>query len=128
MVGNPTLKGRYLGRTVTGPIDPGDLDLWPAPAGVHTVRIDSSELQALCPVTNQPDVYRLTIEYEPADVIVESKALKLYLLGFRDVGISAEALTARIRHDLASVLACPVRVSTTQQVRGGLTITSEAAG
>ena len=33
----------------------------------------------MCPVTNQPDMYVATIEYEPDELCLESKSLKLYL-------------------------------------------------
>jgi 7-cyano-7-deazaguanine reductase len=55
--------------------------------------------------------------------LIESKSLKLYLWGFREVGIFAEDLAATLLEDLVG--ACGPRemtVDLTQQVRGGLKI------
>lgn len=115
---------KYLGRTVTGSISADQLDVIAAPHSIEHVRVTSDELQAVCPVTAQPDLYRMTIDYQPAGHIIESKALKLYLTGWRDVGIMAEPLSACLAFDLASVLGVPVTCELQQQVRGGLTITA----
>ncbi|HZY64730.1 MAG TPA: hypothetical protein VFE21_02485 [Rubrobacteraceae bacterium] len=54
---------------------------------------------------------------------MESKAMKLYLWGFRDEGMFAEDMAAALLKDL--VAACDsveMMVDLTQQVRGGLNI------
>ena len=56
----------------------------------------SEELSSLCPVTEQPDLSTVVIEYEPDKPCVESKSLKLYLWWFRDRAVFAEALAAEI--------------------------------
>jgi 7-cyano-7-deazaguanine reductase len=48
---------------------------------------------SLCPVTEQPDLSSLVIEYRPDRRCIESKSLKLYLWGFRDEGAFAEVAT-----------------------------------
>lgn len=92
------------------------------------VCFETKELEALCPVTEQPDIYHLKICYEPkGGRVVESKSLKLYLWHFRDVGIFAEDLADRIASDLAAALDPRwITVSVEQNVRGGLTLTAEA--
>ena len=50
----------------------------------------------MCPVTEQPDLSHVVIEYAPDQWCVESKSLKLYLWGFRDRAVFAEALAAEI--------------------------------
>ena len=93
--------------------------------GVALVEMTSDELVAMCPVTNQPDMYVATIEYEPDKLCLESKSLKLYLMQFRNEGQFCEALTVRIRDDVAAALELPPdRVHTTlrQKSRGGITI------
>lgn len=88
-----------------------------------TVEFATDELTAFCPVTNQPDFYDLSVKYRPAEKLLESKAMKLYLWGFRDRGAFAEDLAATLLEDLVG--ACePVwmEVDLTQRVRGGLTI------
>jgi 7-cyano-7-deazaguanine reductase len=85
------------------------------------VEFSTDELTAFCPVTGQPDFYALTLSYRPAERLLESKALKLYLWGFRDKGAFAEDLAATMLDDL--VAACEPRgmtVDLTQKVRGGL--------
>jgi 7-cyano-7-deazaguanine reductase len=95
--------------------------------GVVTVELASDELTALCPVTGQPDLYRLTIVYRPDARCLESKSLKLYLARMRDEGVFCEALAVRIRDDVAAALdldAERVTVSLEQKARGGITITA----
>ncbi|NBU16336.1 MAG: 7-cyano-7-deazaguanine reductase, partial [Actinobacteria bacterium] len=83
-----------LGKTVQHPID--HVEVFPAPANVTEVAFETDELMSMCPVTNQPDISSLTIEYAPDAHCVESKSLKLYLWGFRDRSVFAEALAAEI--------------------------------
>ncbi len=89
----------------------------------------SDELAAICPVTGQPDLYVATIEYEPQDLCLESKSLKLYLATFRNDGHFCEALAVRIRDDVAAALGLgPERSAWTleQKARGGITIVATA--
>jgi 7-cyano-7-deazaguanine reductase len=87
----------------------------------------SDELTAVCPVTSQPDLYVVSIEYWPQALCLESKSLKLYLSSFRNEGVFCEALAVRIRDDVADALELPaekVRVMLEQKARGGITITA----
>ena len=104
------------------------LETFPNP-GVTEVEMTSDELTAICPVTNQPDIYTATIEYRPRALCLESKSLKLYLARFRNEGVFCEALAVRIRDDVAAALevdADAVRVVLRQKARGGITITATA--
>ncbi|MEL6894364.1 MAG: NADPH-dependent 7-cyano-7-deazaguanine reductase QueF, partial [Actinomycetota bacterium] len=83
-----------LGHTVRHAID--HVEVFPAPADVTTVRFTNEELSSMCPVTEQPDVSTVVIEYVPGEWCIESKSLKLYLWGFRDRAVFAEALAAEI--------------------------------
>jgi 7-cyano-7-deazaguanine reductase len=97
--------------------------------GVAAVELRSDELTAVCPVTGQPDLYRLTIGYTPSALCLESKSLKLYLNEFRNDGVFCEALAVRIRDDVAAALgleADRVSVELEQKARGGITITARA--
>lgn len=87
------------------------------------VEFSTDELTAICPVTGQPDFYELKLSYRPGTRLLESKAMKLYLWGFRDRGMFAEDLAAILLQDL--VVACEPEemiVDLTQKVRGGLQI------
>jgi 7-cyano-7-deazaguanine reductase len=102
------------------------LETFPNP-GVSQIDMTSDELTALCPVTGQPDLYTASIEYQPAELCLESKSLKLYLSGYRDQGHFCEALAVKIRDDVAAALELPldrVLVRLTQKARGGITITA----
>jgi 7-cyano-7-deazaguanine reductase len=112
-----------LGKTVQHSID--HVEVFPAPKNISSVTFDSDEVQSICPVTNQPDISSVSIEYEPADFCIESKSLKLYLWGFRDRAVFAEALAAEIAGEVMST-AKPRRVcvTLTQHPRGGITITA----
>jgi 7-cyano-7-deazaguanine reductase len=95
--------------------------------GVAEVELVSDELTAVCPITVQPDLYRLTIGYRPEGLCLESKSVKLYLNSFRNEGAFCEALAVRIRDDVAAVLQVPpdrVRIALEQKARGGITITA----
>jgi 7-cyano-7-deazaguanine reductase len=95
--------------------------------GVSHVEMTSDELTAVCPVTGQPDLYVATIEFWPQALCIESKSLKLYLNGFRNEGHFCEALTVKIRDEVAEALQLPpdkVRVTLKQKARGGITITA----
>jgi 7-cyano-7-deazaguanine reductase len=102
------------------------LETFPNP-GVATVRMESDELTAMCPITNQPDFYRATIEYRPDRLCLESKSLKIYLSRFRDQGAFCEALAVQIRDEAAAALELDrsaVLVTLVQKARGGITITA----
>ena len=95
--------------------------------GVADVEMSSDELTAVCPITGQPDLYRVTIAYEPDAFCLESKSVKLYLGSFRNEGVFCEALVVRIRDDVAAALALEtgrVHVVLEQKARGGITITA----
>jgi 7-cyano-7-deazaguanine reductase len=100
------------------------IETFPNP-GVARVEMTSDELVAMCPVTDQPDMYVATIEYEPEALCIESKSLKLYLAQLRNEGAFCEALAVRIRDDAAQALGLTpekVRVTLRQKARGGNTI------
>jgi 7-cyano-7-deazaguanine reductase len=97
--------------------------------GVTRVEMTSDELTSICPVTGQPDLYVVTIEYAPRTLCLESKSLKLYLMEYRNDPHFAEALAVKIRDDVAEALDVDtgdVRVSLEQKARGGITITAIA--
>ena len=122
---DPTEGLTVLGATVQHPIP--HVEVFPAPDHVSTVRFATEELASICPVTNQPDLSRVIIEYDPASHCIESKSLKLYLWGFRDRAVFAEALAAEIADEVMTT-AKPrrVRVELVQRPRGGIEVTAIA--
>jgi 7-cyano-7-deazaguanine reductase len=123
----PTPPGELtvLGASVQHPLT--YVECFPAPQGCTRVRLQSEEVASICPVTNQPDLSRVSIEYEPAEFCVESKSLKLYMWSFRDRAIFAEALSAEIAAEIMRA-ASPQRVTVivTQGVRGGIVVETES--
>lgn len=110
-----------LGSTVRHAID--HVEVFAAPANVTSVRFTTDELSSLCPVTEQPDLSHVVIEYTPDQFCIESKSLKLYLWNFRDRAVFAEALAAEIAGEVMHT-AQPRRVSVTitQRPRGGIEV------
>jgi len=114
-----------LGHTVRHAID--HVEVFPAPAHVSTVRFTTDELASMCPVTQQPDLSHVVIEYEPGEWCIESKSLKLYLWGFRDREVFAEALAAEIAGEvMATAKPTRVTVTLTQRPRGGIEVQAVA--
>ncbi len=116
---------RVLGRETRGPIGAKHLDTvpWNHAGTDAVVEFSTDELTAICPVTGQPDFYELKLNYRPGTRLLESKAMKLYLWGFRDRGMFAEDMAATLLKDF--VAACDpaeITVDLTQKVRGGLEI------
>jgi 7-cyano-7-deazaguanine reductase len=96
-----------------------------APAQPHRylVRFTAPEFTSLCPITGQPDFAHMTIDYIPAEWLVESKSLKLYLGSFRNHGAFHEACTMQIAGALTDLLT-PVwlRIGAYFYPRGGIPI------
>jgi 7-cyano-7-deazaguanine reductase len=96
-----------LGQPVRGYDSPDQavLERVPNPqAGVlYLARFTAPEFTSLCPVTGQPDFAHLVIDYAPADWLIESKSLKLYLGAFRNHGAFHEDCTVAIGRKLVEV-------------------------
>ncbi len=120
------MDSKYLGKTVREPVE--ELDVFPAPEGVSSVKMTSDEVASSCPITGQPDFYTISIEYVPSKLCIESKSLKLYLWGFSQKQMFAEAMTAevcdRVVKDIAPVSCL---VTSVQKSRGGISIETKAS-
>lgn len=93
----------------------------PQPDRDYTIRIEIPEFTCLCPKTGQPDFATISIEYIPAGLCVELKALKLYIWSFREQGTFHEAVTNEMLNDLIIAIAPNfMRVSAEFNVRGGI--------
>ena len=116
-----------LGNKVDNALTWEQLETFDAPPLVKTVSFETHEVSALCPVTNQPDLYSVTITYQPDGQCVESKTLKLYLMQFRNRGIFGEGIADIICNDLSLALTPKwIEVVAVQQIRGGLRMTTTA--
>lgn len=117
--GNENLT--VLGSTIRHPID--HVEAFPAPAHVTMVRFTNDEVASICPVTSQPDLSKVVIEYRPDQFCIESKSLKLYLWRFRNMATFAESLAAEIANEvMTTVRPHWVKVELTQRPRGGIEV------
>ena len=103
------------------------LETWPNQFPGYTIRTRFPEYTSVCPKTGLPDYGTITIEYEPRSLCLELKALKHYLLAYRNLGIFYENAVNRILRDIITAtkpVRCVVRGEFTP--RGGLTTMVEA--
>jgi len=103
------------------------LDTWPNQFPGYEITIRFPEYTSVCPKTGLPDSGAITIHYMPKKECLELKALKLYLLAYRNLGIFYENAVNRILRDIVAATRpvwCLVRGEFTP--RGGLTTTVEA--
>lgn len=103
------------------------LDSWPNQFPGYEITIRFPEYTSVCPKTGLPDYGVITIQYAPGKSCLELKALKLYLLAYRNLGIFYENAVNRMLRDIVTAVKprrCMVRGDFTP--RGGLTTTVEA--
>jgi len=103
------------------------LDTWPNQFPGYEITIRFPEYSSVCPKTGLPDYGVISIQYTPGNTCLELKALKLYLLAYRNLGIFYENAVNRILRDIVAAVKpkrCLVRGEFTP--RGGLTTTVEA--
>ena len=72
----------------------------PRPERDFEIAIECPEFTSMCPKTGLPDFGVIRIRYVPDRLCLELKALKYYLLEYRDKGIFYEAATNQILDDL----------------------------
>jgi len=66
----------------------------------YEITISIPEFNTVCPKTGLPDFGTINITYVPNKYIIELKALKLYIVSFRNVGVFHEHVTNKILDDL----------------------------
>ncbi len=93
----------------------------PRPGRDYEIAIACLEFTSLCPMTGLPDFGEIRITYVPDQRCIELKALKFYLLAFRNQGIFYEQVTNQILDDLVAACA-PRRMTVVGSFtpRGGL--------
>jgi 7-cyano-7-deazaguanine reductase len=87
----------------------------------YLIHFEIPEFNCVCPKTGLPDFATLYVDYVPGKEIIELKALKLYINGYRNLGVFHEAVANRVLDDL--VAACKpkkARLKADFRVRGGI--------
>lgn len=92
----------------------------------YFINLDCHEFTCLCPKTGQPDFAKIYISYVPGEFLIESKALKLYLFSFRNIGIFHEFVINKIADDLNKAIKPKfIKVYGDFMPRGGISIRPE---
>jgi 7-cyano-7-deazaguanine reductase len=94
----------------------------PNPGRDYEIEIRCPEFTSVCPKTGLPDFGEIIIRYVPDERCLELRALKYYMIEFRNKGIFYEAVTNLILDELAA--ACGPRRMTVIgdfSARGGIT-------
>ena len=97
------------------------LETFPNQFPGYEIEIVIPEFTSVCPKTGLPDFGKITIRYVPDKLCLELKALKMYELGYRNLGIFYENVVNRILRDV--VAACkPVSATVVGEFnpRGGI--------
>ncbi len=118
---------KLLGRTTNYPTDyaPEVLETFQNkhPENDYWVQFNCPEFTSLCPITGQPDFAEIRISYLPAERMVESKSLKLYLFSFRNHGDFHEDCVNKIMKDLIRLMEPKyIEVTGIFTPRGGISI------
>ena len=93
------------------------------PDNDYWVQFNCPEFTSLCPITGQPDFAEIKIMYLPAERMVESKSLKLYLFSFRNHGDFHEDCVNIIMKDLVRLMDPKyIEVTGLFTPRGGISI------
>ena len=100
----------------------------PYPGRDYNIHFEIPEFNCVCPKTGLPDFATLYVDYVPGEWVVELKSLKLYINGYRNLGVFHEAVANRVLDDL--VAACrpkKARLKADFRVRGGIHTVIETA-
>ncbi len=125
----PTTAGGYDDEQAAAGLDAElpPLDTFPNQFDDYTITIENPEYTSICPKTSLPDYGLVIIRYAPRERCLELKALKLYFLAYRDLGIFYENAVNRILRDI--VAACEPHWAEVEGIftpRGGLSTTITA--
>ena len=103
------------------------LETWPNQFPGYVITTRFPEYTSVCPKTGLPDYGTIALQYMPRKACLELKALKMYLLAYRNLGIFYENAVNRMLRDIVDAIHpewCAVRGEFTP--RGGLTTTVTA--
>ncbi len=87
----------------------------------YDIEIETPEFTSVCPRTGLPDHGTITIVYTPDKACLELKSLKMYMLGYRNLGIFQENIVNRVLRDCVKA-SKPRRITVTGEFtpRGGV--------
>ena len=103
------------------------LECWLNQYPGYEIVIEISEFTSVCPRTGLPDFGVVRIRYMPKKWCVELKSLKMYINGYRNLGIFQENAVNRILKDFtAAVKPAWVVVNGEFNARGGIKTVVEA--
>lgn len=79
-----------------------EIETWPNQFADREYEIEfvSPEFTSVCPKTGLPDHGTLIIRYVPAELCLELKSYKMYLLAYRNLGIFQENIVNRVLEDI----------------------------
>ena len=90
---------------------------------LYLVRFTAPEFTSLCPITGQPDFANFVIDIVPADWLLESKSLKLFLASFRNHSAFHEDSTLTIAKRITDAISPAwLRIGGYWYPRGGIPI------
>jgi 7-cyano-7-deazaguanine reductase len=97
-----TIENRYAGRP-------------------YRVELTFPEFTSICPLTSAPDFGTITIRYVPGERLLEQRALRDFLTGFREREIfEEEVVNAILEEVVASCAPAYCEVEGVFNVRGGI--------
>jgi len=93
----------------------------------YEITISIPEFTSICPRSGLPDFGTITIRYVPNRWCAELKSLKMYIVGYRNLGIFYENAVNRILRDFVKAVE-PVQAQVIGEfnIRGGMKSTIEA--
>src|ERR1700693_5932218 len=78
-----------------------EIETWPNQYRTgYEIEIVLPEFTSVCPKTGLPDHGTVTLRYVPDKLCLELKSLKMYMLGFRNLGIFQENAVNRFLADV----------------------------
>lgn len=87
----------------------------------YLVHFEIPEFNCVCPKTGLPDFATLYIDYVPGKLLIELKALKLYITAYRNLGVFHESVANRVLDDLvAAAKPKKAKLKADFHVRGGI--------
>jgi 7-cyano-7-deazaguanine reductase len=98
----PSADSKYGERA----IEEGKLTTFPNPrvGRRYSIQISLPEFTCKCPFSGYPDFATIYLTYSPDQRVVELKALKLYINGYRDRYISHEESVNQIMDDIVAAI------------------------